>query len=772
MDIRKKTIVAALAWGLVPAWAGELLTNYSFGSCAGWYLDKYVSTSTAKCTTDSYSTDMSLFVTSTSSSADLWSVQVYQEGISLKKGYRYTLKTSGQIINNTGTSKIISLGVQKPLSPYYTPFEAKFTLANAWGDYSASWDNCEDDYSDMKFFINGGGNGIDFKLSQVEFIESDAPVNCTKAHTNQMGYLTAGSKKLVLQGGTTDPVVFLKNGVEALSVTPAAATTWDLSGESVSLVTFSGLGAGTYTVQQGGDSVNTITVSAAPYASLLQGLLKFYYYQRASTPIETPYAAADYVRSAGHAAGTYTVYGSTAKVSSSKGWYDAGDYGRYIVNSGISTSTLLSMYLHYPDYYRSFDFNIPADGDISGLPDLLAETKWNLDWMFTMQAADGGVYHKLAATNFNYEGMPALDNSAYYVVGKSTAAALDFAGTMAMASRAYASFDATYAAKCLAAAKSAYAWAKANPNELFKANPSGIESGEYKDSVVSDEFFFALVELTAAVPSSERKSYLDDMASMDLEPLASVPSWSSMTGMGAYTMATQFSIFGGQAKTAKDSLVKMADSLVAKAGSGYGVPVRAGDFVWGSNGVVANNGVLLLHAYYVTGNAQYYAAAVSALDYLLGRNPLGISYVTGFGSKTPGSPHHRISNSDGVLAPVPGMVVGGAQNDNNKDNGTLYGCPAFDNTYPARTYMDDYCSYSTNEVAINWNAPAAYLAGAFQAIAAGHDPNVDPYVVPSGVVQDVHAKVAVPAALRFNGTGLQLEANGKAYSLQGKKLPR
>jgi endoglucanase len=93
------------------------------------------------------------------------------------------------------------------------------------------------------------------------------------------------------------------------------------------------------------------------------------------------------------------------------------------------------------------------------------------------------------------------------------------------------------------------------------------------------------------------------------------------------------------------------------------------------------------------------------MDYILGRNPTGYSFVTGFGEKTPLYPHHRISQSDGVTAPVPGMLVGGPHLGQQDKCDYKY-------NQPATSYIDSWCSYATNEVAINWNAPLVYVIGA------------------------------------------------------------
>jgi len=133
--------------------------------------------------------------------------------------------------------------------------------------------------------------------------------------------------------------------------------------------------------------------------------------------------------------------------------------------------------------------------------------------------------------------------------------------------------------------------------------------------------------------------------------------------------------------------------------------------------MAANQGVVLLHAYYLTRDTKYLDAAVSQLDYLLGRNPLNICYVTGFGRKSPLNPHHRIMNADGVAAPVPGFLVGGPHTG-GQDITELWGCENYIE-YDATSYIDHYCSYATNEVTINWNASFSYLSNSLEALLTG-----------------------------------------------------
>jgi endoglucanase len=134
------------------------------------------------------------------------------------------------------------------------------------------------------------------------------------------------------------------------------------------------------------------------------------------------------------------------------------------------------------------------------------------------------------------------------------------------------------------------------------------------------------------------------------------------------------------------------------------------NFSWGSNSVAANQGMQLLIAFRLTQDSTYLRAALGNLDYLLGRNGTTYCFVTGFGNRSPQHIHHRVSGSDGITAPVPGLLAGGP-NPGREDGVTTY-----PSSLPALAYTDDQNSYASNEIAINWNAPLVFLSIGMEAI--------------------------------------------------------
>jgi endoglucanase len=299
-------------------------------------------------------------------------------------------------------------------------------------------------------------------------------------------------------------------------------------------------------------------------------------------------------------------------------------------------------------------------------------------------------------------------------VQKNTAAALDFAAVMAAASRVLAPFDRQQpgrSARYLAAAEAAWRWAEAHPDVLYQ-QPKDILTGGYGDKSVDDEFAWAATELLVTTGKDIYRAKA--MAMGAGQELA--PGWPSVRPLGWITLA-QFRERlpkGVDAGAAQKALLGAAETLAARwKASPYRVGIGAGEFVWGSNSVIMNQAMMLVAAYRVDPRPDYLNAAQSALDYVLGRNGPSMSFVTGFGAASPMHPHHRPSEADGVKAPVPGWLVGGP-NPGQQDR---QGCRApYPSSLPALSYLDDVCSYASNEVAINWNAPLVYVAAALQSL--------------------------------------------------------
>lgn len=538
---------------------------------------------------------------------------------------------------------------------------------------------------------------------------------------NQIGYSPGAAKVAALPAveAAAFSVVDADTGRTVLSGPLGAAARWEPAGADVRLADFSALKApGRYRLHVDGltDSPPFV-VAADAYAAVNAAAIKAFYFNRASTPLLVVHAGR-WARPAGHADDKVLVHASAASasrpegtvISAPKGWYDAGDYNKYIVNSGITVYTLLAAYEHFPALFKAQNLNIPESGN--GLPDVLNESLWNLQWMLDMQdPADGGVYHKLTNKSFDGVVMPADAKGERYVVQKTTAATLDFAAVMAQASRVFAAFDKErpgLSARMRTAAERAWGWAQAHPKDVYR-QPPDIRTGGYGDEKLDDEFAWAGAELWVTTGDVRYRP--------DLEKLAiTVPNWGDVKGLAWVTLAHQHrKLAENDSVVVNTRIMSLADELLANwRASAYRVGMRAQDYDWGSNSGVLNRALMLIQAYRLAPKPEMLAAAQALFDHVLGRNPLGQSMVTGFGTRPPLHPHHRPSEADGVDAPVPGFLVGGP-NSGQQDK---VGCRpiTYASSTAALSYLDHFCSYASNEVAINWNAPLVYVSAALQAL--------------------------------------------------------
>jgi len=443
------------------------------------------------------------------------------------------------------------------------------------------------------------------------------------------------------------------------------------------------------------------------YNEVKDALLKAMYYQRCGMALEEKYAGV-WKHDACHLEDAILWEDQSVKIDVTGGWHDAGDFGRYTVPAAKSIADLLLAYQFFPTAF-SGDINIPESGN--GVPDILDEARYALDWMLKMQdPVSGGVYHKVTTKQFPGTIMPERDKDKLYVLPISPTATGDFAGVMALASRIYEPYDKEFSQKALAAAEKAWEWLVANGTASGFKNPQGVGTGEYGDSNSIDERYWAAVELYLATGNEK---YHTSVKSLYGRVNKFGMGWGEVSGYGtiSYLFADPSKVDEAIYKNLKDGLIAQADNYV-KTGQndGYRVPFGTGDYGWGSNGSMANRGMILLVANELQPNEEYVQAAEDILHYLFGRNALDQSYVTGFGSKPLMNPHHRPSQADGIKDPVPGLLSGGP-NKNREDPTAKKLLP--ENGPAARAFVDHEGSWSTNEITTYWNSPAVFVAGYF-----------------------------------------------------------
>ncbi|WP_433227968.1 glycoside hydrolase family 9 protein [Micromonospora sp. CA-248260] len=596
-------------------------------------------------------------------------------------------------------------------------------------------------------------------LAAVPQLASAAPDPGSPVKVNQVAYVPGLPKQATVVNSANSPLGWTLRNAGGATVASGQTTvrgTDALSGDPVHIADFSAYdtpGTG-YVLSVGGSNSYPFDISADPVRRLRGDSLAFFYHQRSGTPIDAQYVGSRYARPAGHVnvapnrgdnnVPCRTSCGYTLDVRG--GWYDAGDQGKYVVNGGLSTWQLQNIY-ERTLYVNGADKSAVADGTLAipersnGVPDVLDEARWELEFLLKMQVPDGRtnagmVHHKIHDQNWTaLPTRPELDSEPRLLSPVSTAATLNMAAVAAQASRLWKPFDASFASRALAAAEKAYAAAKANPNRLAPATDN-TGGGAYEDNTVTDEFYWAAAELYATTGST---GYRNDLSSSPHARGAGFTrgayDWSWTAGLGDTTLVlVPTGLASGDVSAIRSAIVGFADRMLAQiANQGYPAPGSGnGTYYWGSNGAVANNANVLALAYDLTRTTRYRNGAFTAYDYLLGRNPLNQSYVAGYGDKPVRNLHHRFwaNQNDGSLPTAPPGSLSGGPNSELQDpvvQAQLGGCK------PQKCFIDDIGAYSVNEVAINWNAALAWLVhwAAEQAgSGTGPDPTPTPTVTP------------------------------------------
>jgi endoglucanase len=540
---------------------------------------------------------------------------------------------------------------------------------------------------------------------------------------DQVGYPLNGPKvALVSSPATTFEVRRTSDGGVVFHGRLAPPQTDPNTGDRVQAADFSGLRrAGSFYLEVPGVGRSwNFTVGKNVFEHTYYMAMRAFYGQRCGTAVDMGPEFPGYSHPACHQHGEFhPSSGASGPRDNIGGWHDAGDYGRYMVNSGISTGTLLWAWEIYGRKLRNISLRIPESGN--GTPDILNEARWNLEWMLKMQDDDGGAWHKQTSEQFPGFIAPEDDKLPSEVVGtgsapyKSTCATADLAAVGAIAARVYQPYDAKFAARALEAARRAWAWTEKYPDVTFR-NPPGVGAGEYADANCKDERQWAAAELwrttgEAAYHDFFLKNYAEFLPSLDSPP---VENWNAMGQMAlrTYVLSTRKGADANAVAAIHERTLKAARAIVERTrANSYLTSMQARDYVWGSNGIAADYGVGLLIANVIQPDPSFVDAARDNLHYLLGRNTFSLSWVTQVGEHPFQHPHHRPSGDGKQPGPWPGLLSGGP----NAGRGDTVVNRLPKDLPPAKVYADELGSYTSNEICINWQASLVFLlAGELQ----------------------------------------------------------
>jgi endoglucanase len=527
-----------------------------------------------------------------------------------------------------------------------------------------------------------------------------------KIVVNQVGYLPNSPKvALLVNSNTAQQAIELVDSTTKQTVrviTPSQPVRDRDSNDRLQTIDFSQIQQnGRYILRAGSIESYPFSIASNVYQEPIIKLLHSYYLQRCGIAIDDPVTgirhAPCHIRD-GAIAHKDPTNPSGKAISSTGGWHDAGDYGKYVSTTAVTVGRLLSLYENNPKAFPDRQLTIPESGN--GIPDLLDEMRVGLDWMLTMQRSDGAIYRKLSGKKWPLIVAPDEDTQPRFIYGISTPETAKFAAAMAIAARVYAPLQPQKSTLYLKAARRA--WDYLQTQSVMKVDwVDGDDrgSGKYLASEIdtepslkidTDDRLWAAAELFITTKDSQFDRYFLQHLPTDY----TLFEWKDPSALGMVNYVSEATSPANEIKLKiAQQILNRADALVKKVStSGYHLANQR--FIWGSNKMTATEGLTLILAYRMTDGPAYRQAAIDQIDYLLGRNPFNQTFVTGIGTHPVRHLHHIFARARKIS--IPGLLVGGANNGAQdgiapKNRGLL-------------SYVDDEKSYATNEYAIDYNA--------------------------------------------------------------------
>ena len=556
-----------------------------------------------------------------------------------------------------------------------------------------------------------------------------APVKTTEfIKVDQFGYMPSDQKFAIISNpinGFNDTIHFtpgtsyqVRRWSDDAVIFTANITKWNggavhaQSGDKVWWFNFTAFKtAGDYYVYDVAKNVGSyrFTISNCVYADVMKAALRTYFYQRCGFAKRAPYADKGYVDARCHAGALqdldcrlYNNAVSSTSKNLSGGWHDAGDYNKYVNFTWETLSNLLLAYEQNPSSFGD-DNNIPESNN--SIPDILDETKYELDWLLKMQQADGSV---LSIVGGGSASPPSADVQQRFYGPANTSAALTVAGIFALASMQYKSLGiasmTTYANTLQTAAERAWTWADANPNvQFYNSGVIGAGEQEVDDygrlsrKVAASSYLFAatqktvyktffesnynqihLIQWSFAYPFEEAQQdallYYTKLANIDVNVKTAITN--------AYTS----SITGFE-----ESLPGFLNKIDA-----YRAYLQDQNYVWGSNQVKCDKGIMFIdmNVYNLdaANKTNYKNTAAGYLHYMHGTNPLThvyLSNMSSYGAENSVAEFYNSWFHDGsakwdrvgvsTYGPAPGFVPGGANPTYNWDGCCPVNCGSGDN---------------------------------------------------------------------------------------------
>ena len=655
-------------------------------------------------------------------------------------------------------------------------YKNAITATPEWTSYTLPLNELAETFSDKgfdksnvwKISVGAIKSGESASFRNVKISSDDEERQYPFIKVNQVGYTCKGAKNAKVScfekfgslSGKKFEIVNKETGETVFSDTLSDAVTDEtISGESVYEINFDTVTEqGTYfiripdadlntsalTPRDKEEELKTDTIVSVPfnigndvYNEMLSDMSKYYYYQRQGIDLEEKYAG-EFARKNLHPDDVAVKRWSdrdnpnAETFDISQGWYDAGDYGKYVSPAATSVENLLLAYELFPQEFENIDPNIPETDKTSELysdsPAILSEIKWELDMLLKLEHPDkdGSFY---VAANYK-DGTIYIEDTLYstsdYNSGasekdlRSHLATSDMAAMLAHAYIVYKDIPqyADFAEQCLATAVRSWKWINDSSNEKHMSIGAANRTYTFTQEELDRSMYWAAGSLyraskTAGKNADEYENYL--ISNCENENVNTCFTGSSLgyshkgrAFLGFFHYLYQNDAPSDKVKTVFSKFEPWRKRIINY--DSFGTDYPEWGYWWGSNMVLAQSSMTLLLGSIVTEGSDNIPDEVlhsnqSAFNYILGVNPISFSYVSGYGENSVKNIYSAIYSKDAKLTPYKcpkGYVTEGANSTNNRHL----------SKYNGKCYMDSDAEWTTNENTIYGNAAFILLTAA------------------------------------------------------------
>lgn len=473
------------------------------------------------------------------------------------------------------------------------------------------------------------------------------------------------------------------------------------------------------------------------YNEMLSDMSKYYYYQRQGLDLQEKYAQ-QFARENLHPNDISVKRWSDRNNPSaetfdvSQGWYDAGDYGKYVSPAATSVENLLLAYELFPQEFKKINPNIPETDKTSDLysnaPAILSEIKWELDMLLKLEHSnkDGSFY---VAANYK-DGTMYIEDTLYSTSDynssaketdlRSHLATVDMSAMLAHAYIVYKDIPeySDFAEQCLETSIRAWNWANNPVNEKHMSIGAGNRTYTFTQEDLDRSMYWAAGTLFRASKfankdCSEYENYL--ISNCENENINTCFTGNSLgyshkgrSFLGFFHYLYQNDNPSNQIKAVFSKFEPWRNRILNY--DSFGTDYPEWGYWWGSNMVLAQSSMTLFLGSVVLEGIDNIPIEVlnsnqSAFNYLLGVNPISFSYVSGYGENSVKNIYSAIYSKDAKLTPYQcpkGYVTEGANSSNNRHL----------SKYNGKCYMDSDAEWTTNENTIYGNAAMIFLTSA------------------------------------------------------------